>query len=239
MSLLKSTFFTIFMLVWSMAYALFLILTAPFFSLKNRFKLVFFYGQVILFMLQATCGLSHSVEGLENIPNEPHVALWKHGSSWEVFAQFLIGPPKVLVLKHELLWIPFFGIGLKLLRSIAIHRGGGISAVNQVLNQGQARLAEGLSVLVFPEGTRMTEGETRRYGISGALLASQAGCKLLPVAHDAAYYWPRRGLNKKKGVIRLIIGPPIDATGCDPRELNDQVQAWIEMTIKRIRREST
>jgi len=203
MSLLKSTFFTIFMLVWSMAYAFFNF-NCSFLFFKKSLQISFFYGQVMLFMLRATCGLSHSVEGLENIPNEPHVALWKHGSSWEVFAQFLIGPPKVLVLKHELLWIPFFGLGLKLLRSIAIHRGGGISAVNQVLNQCQARLAEGLSVLVFPEGTRMPEGETRRYGISGALLASQAGCKLLPVAHDAAYYWPRRGLNKKKASYDLL-----------------------------------
>jgi 1-acyl-sn-glycerol-3-phosphate acyltransferase len=182
-----------------------------------------------------TCKLDYRVEGLENIPAEPHVAYWKHSSAWETFGQFLVGPPKVIVLKHELMYIPFVGFGLSLLRSIDVKRGAGTSAVNQVVSQGGSRLAEGLSVLIFPEGTRVAAGETRRYGVSGALLASRAGCKVVPVAHDAGYYWPRRGLLKKPGTIRVIVGPPIDAAGREPREINEEAQAWIESTIARIR----
>jgi 1-acyl-sn-glycerol-3-phosphate acyltransferase len=181
------------------------------------------------------CRLDWRVEGLENIPDAPHVALWKHSSAWETFAQFLIGPPKVIVLKRELILIPFFGWGLWQLRSIAVDRSAGASAVYQVVHKGTARLREGLSVLVFPEGTRMAAGETRRYGVSGALLASRAGCVVVPVAHDAGYFWPRRGLLKKAGTITVVIGPPIDAAGRDPREVNDEVQAWVEATIKRLR----
>ena len=70
--------------------------------------------------------------------------------------------------------------------------------------------------------------------MSGALLASQAGVKIIPVAHNAGDYWPRRGLLKKPGTIRVVIGPPIEATGRDPRELNAEVQAWIEGTMRRI-----
>ena len=72
--------------------------------------------------------------------------------------------------------------------------------------------------------------------MSGALLAARSGCKVVPIAHDAGYYWPRRGLLKKPGVIRVRIGAPIDATGRDPRELNEQVQAWIEAAITEMRR---
>ena len=104
-----------------------------------------------------------------------------------------------------------------------------------MVHKGAARLREGLAVLVFPEGTRMAAGETRRYGVSGALLASRAGCVVVPVAHDAGYFWPRRGLLKKPGTITVVIGPPIDAAGRDPREVNDEVQAWVEATIKRLR----
>ncbi len=82
----------------------------------------------------------------------------------------------------------------------------------------------------------MAAGETRRYGVSGALLASRTGCKVVPVAHDAGYYWPRRGLMKKPGTVRVIVGPPIDAAGREPREINEEAQAWIESTIAHIRR---
>ena len=78
----------------------------------------------------------------------------------------------------------------------------------------------------------MAPGETRKYGVSGALLASQAGVKLVPVAHNAGDFWPRRGLLKKPGLVRVVIGPPIEAAGRDPRELNAEVQGWIEGTMR-------
>jgi 1-acyl-sn-glycerol-3-phosphate acyltransferase len=103
-----------------------------------------------------------------------------------------------------------------------------------VLDQGRDRLAAGIWVLVFPEGTRMEPGQTRKYGMSGALLASQSGVKIVPVAHNAGDFWPRRGLLKKPGLIRVVIGPPIEAAGRDPRELNAAVQAWMERTMREI-----
>jgi 1-acyl-sn-glycerol-3-phosphate acyltransferase len=78
----------------------------------------------------------------------------------------------------------------------------------------------------------MKHGETRRYGVSGALLASNANVCVVPVAHDAGHYWPRRGIMKKSGTIRVVIGKPVAAAGRDVRELNAQVQEWIETTIR-------
>jgi len=236
---LGSLVFTTFLFLWTLGYAAFFVLVGGFMSHRRRFALIEWYAERIFDVLRVTCKLDYQVEGLENIPNEPHVAYWKHSSAWETFGQFLIGPPKVIVFKHELIYIPFVGFGLRLLRSIAVKRGAGTSAVNQVVSQGRSRLAEGLSILIFPEGTRVAAGETRRYGVSGALLASRAGCKVVPVAHDAGYYWPRRGLIKKPGTVRVIVGPPIDAAGREPREINEEAQAWIESTIVRIRTESS
>ena len=59
----------------------------------------------------------------------------------------------------------------------------------------------------------MAAGETRRYGSSGTLLAAQENRKIVPVAHNAGYFWPRRGVLKRRGTIRVIIGPPIDPVG--------------------------
>jgi 1-acyl-sn-glycerol-3-phosphate acyltransferase len=119
-------------------------------------------------------------------------------------------------------------------KPIAIDRGAARAAVNQVLKQGAARLAEGLWILIFPEGTRTSLGEERKYGISGAMLACRTGKKIVPVAHTAGYFWPRRGLTKKPGTIRVVIGPPIDCIGRDPRDVNEEVRAWIESTMTRI-----
>ena len=235
MQALGSIVFTTFLFLWTIGYAAFFVLVGGFMTHRRRFALIEWYAERIFDVLRVICKLDYRVEGLENIPAEPHVAYWKHSSAWETFGQFLVGPPKVIVLKHELMYIPFVGFGLSLLRSIDVKRGAGTSAVNQVVSQGGSRLAEGLSVLIFPEGTRVAAGETRRYGVSGALLASRAGCKVVPVAHDAGYYWPRRGLLKKPGTIRVIVGPPIDAAGREPREINEEAQAWIESTIARIR----
>jgi 1-acyl-sn-glycerol-3-phosphate acyltransferase len=235
---LRSAVFTAFLFLWTLAYAIFLVLIGWMLPLERRFALVRWYAQRIFDVLRFTCRLDFTVEGLENIPAEPHVAYWKHSSAWETFGQFLVGPPKVIVLKHELMYIPFFGWGLALLRSIPVNRGAGASAVSQVVTHGMQRLGEGLSVLIFPEGTRMAAGETRRYGVSGALLASRSGCKVVPVAHDAGYYWARRGLLKKPGTVHVLVGPPIEAAGRDPRIINDEAQAWIEQAIAGLRARS-
>jgi 1-acyl-sn-glycerol-3-phosphate acyltransferase len=136
-------------------------------------------------------------------------------------------------MKREIYWIPFVGWGCMLARCIAIDRKAGAAAVNQVLAQGRDRMERfGAWVAVFPEGTRMAPGETRRYGSSGTLLAAQEGCKIVPVAHNAGYFWPRRGLLKKRGTIRVVIGPPIDPAGRDAREVNEEVQTWIESHVE-------
>jgi 1-acyl-sn-glycerol-3-phosphate acyltransferase len=236
MQWLRSLIFTAFMFLWSAVYAIFFVIVAPFVPVKSRFGLAAWYARRMLEVLRLLCGLDFEVTGAGNFPADTHVALWKHSSTWETFAQFLIGPPKVIVLKRELLWIPFFGWGLALLRSIAIDRGAGASAVNQVIGRGSARLQEGLCVLVFPEGTRVAAGEIRKFGVGGALLASRAGCLVVPVTHDAGYYWPRRGLLKRPGTIRVVIGRPIPAAGRDAREINADAQAAIVEALAQIRR---
>jgi 1-acyl-sn-glycerol-3-phosphate acyltransferase len=80
----------------------------------------------------------------------------------------------------------------------------------------------------------MAPGTTRKYGISGALLATQTGRFVVPVAHNAGYYWPRRGLLKKRGTIRVVIGPAIDPRGLEARELNERIQSWIEATVAKL-----
>jgi 1-acyl-sn-glycerol-3-phosphate acyltransferase len=80
----------------------------------------------------------------------------------------------------------------------------------------------------------MPPGETRKYGVSGALLAQEAGVMIVPVAHNAGDFWQRRELTKRPGTVRFCIGPPIDASKQSPRETNLLVQDWIETKMQEI-----
>ncbi|HET7812049.1 MAG TPA: lysophospholipid acyltransferase family protein [Steroidobacteraceae bacterium] len=233
MQFLGSLVFNVLMWLWMLVFAFTYCVVTPFMPFRARFWLAGVMTRVIFFKLKWLCGLTYTVEGRENLPAGANVIFMKHSSTWETFAIMILFPPLVWVMKREILFIPFVGWGCVLARCIAIDRKAGASAVNQVLKQGKDRMERlGASVMVFPEGTRMAPGETRRYGSSGTLLAAQQGCKIVPVAHNAGYFWPRRGVLKKRGVIRVVIGPPIEAAGRDARQVNDEVQAWIERHVE-------
>jgi 1-acyl-sn-glycerol-3-phosphate acyltransferase len=233
MQLLKSLFFTAFMMVSALAFGGFMALCflAPY---RTQFAIARSWARLQFWLLGTVCGLTFTVEGRERIPAGNHIVMSNHTSAWETIAQFLIFPPQVWVLKRELLWIPFIGWGLKLLRPISINRGAGHRAVNQVIEQGKERLADGLWIIIFPEGTRVVAGEKRKYGVSGALLATETGKFVVPLSHNASDFWVRRGIVKKAGTIRVVIGEPIAAAGKDARELNDEVRQAIEAGLARI-----
>lgn len=227
MQLFRSLLYTTFLFLGTLVYAV-VVLVLAWLPPKGLYAIADNWARVQLWMLSTLCGLSYVVEGRENIPQGAHISMWKHSSAWETIAQAAIFPPQAWVLKRELMWIPLVGWALRCLQPIAINRKAGASAVNQVIEQGKKRLSEGLWILIFPEGTRVAHGEKRKYGVSGALLASRAGVKIVPVAHTAGSYWPRRGWVKQRGVIRVAIGPAIEAAGRDPREVNEQVRGWID-----------
>jgi 1-acyl-sn-glycerol-3-phosphate acyltransferase len=201
---------------------------------RHRFAMARGWARGLLWVLERLCGLKFVVEGRERIPPGAHIVMSNHASAWETIAQFVIFPPHVWVLKRELLWIPFVGWGLKVLRPIAINRGESHRAVNQVVEQGKARLADGLWIIIFPEGTRVMAGETKKFGLSGALLATATGKLVIPLSHNAGSFWPRRSFVKKSGTIRVVIGEPIASVGKNPRQLNEEIRQSIEAGLAKI-----
>jgi 1-acyl-sn-glycerol-3-phosphate acyltransferase len=229
-----SLLFTGFLFAWTFLYAIPFVVLCLFLPFPRRYALVRIYAGCTLAVLRWCCGLTYQVEG--SLPQGAHVAFWKHSSSWETIAMMVVFPRQVWVLKRELMWIPVVGQGIWLMHAIAIDRKAGHSAVSQVVEQGRERLAEGDWVIIFPEGTRMPPGETRRYGMSGTLLAQETGRLIVPVAHNAGSFWPRRGLLKKPGTVRVIIGPPVSPQGRNLREVNEELQTWVERTVQALPR---
>ena len=178
-----------------------------------------------------TCGIHYEVVGRENIPATNAIVLCKHQSAWETLVLPLCLPPLAFVIKRELLWIPFFGWGLALMEPIAIDRGVRRKAIYQLLAQGRERLEAGRWVVVFPEGTRVSAGSKGTYSLGGALLAQRTGYPVVPVAHNAGEYWPRRRFLKRPGTIQLTFGPVIESTGKSAAEINALAESWIEKTV--------
>lgn len=226
MLILSSLIFTIGQWLFTPIFTVVALLTFPF-SRITRNKIISLWARTMLWWLRVTCNITYQLKGAENIPASPCVILAKHQSAWETLAFQLIFPPQVYVMKRELLWIPFFGWGLAMTSPIAINRGAGREALKQLVKLGKERLACGLWVVVFPEGTRIAPGEQSRFHIGGAWLASGAKATVLPVAHNAGLHWAKNTMLKRPGVITVSIGKPFDSAHLKPDAVNIQAEAWI------------
>jgi 1-acyl-sn-glycerol-3-phosphate acyltransferase len=193
------------------------------------------YCRLALWAGDFFCGMKVVVEGEENLPDEPSVIMIKHTTTLETYGHLPVFPRTAWVIKREIIWMPVFGWAIGLLfQPIAIKRSAGRSAVKQVISLGKEKLANGIWVTIYPEGTRMPPGETRKYGVSGAALAQAAGVPIVPVAHNAGDLWRRLEFVKRPGTVRFCIGPPISAQGRPPKETNLVVQDWIENKMMEI-----
>lgn len=190
----------------------------------------------VIVWLRLVCGVRYRVEGLENIPPRPYVVVAKHQSQWETFYLQLPFAPVCTILKKELVEMPVFGWGLATVKPIAIDRSAKREALKQIVDDGCLRLAEGISVLIFPEGTRTEIGKVGRYARGGADLAVRGNVPLLPVAHNAGECWPGKKFLKYPGVVTVVIGAPIHPDGADSKTLMGRAEAWIEAEVKRVSR---
>ena len=230
---IRSALFSLVFVTTIPLFALLTLLCFPF-PFRTRYAVATRWARLNLWSLARICKLRYEVIGREHIPTDTAIIFSKHQSTWETLALQEIFPPQVWVLKRELLWLPFFGWGLAMLGSIAIDRKAGRKAVEQLVVQGRQRLESGRWVVVFPEGTRIAPGQKGRYRIGGAVLAEQTGHCIIPVAHNAGEFWPRRGFIKRPGVIQVVIGPPIPSQGRTAADILKDAESWIESTMSRI-----
>jgi 1-acyl-sn-glycerol-3-phosphate acyltransferase len=209
-----------------------LILLATVLSFSTRYWLSKIWVQTLLWAAKVCCGITHEVEGLENLPQDrAAIVLSNHQSAWETvaFRQFL--PIHTTLLKRSLLWIPFGGWALATLKPIAIDRENQREALKILMEQGTAALNEGLWVVVFPEGTRTTPGENKRFSAGGAMLAHKTGYPVIPLAHNAGEVWPRYSFLKYPGVIKVKIGPVIEVDGKKAKEINELAENWVRTAL--------
>ena len=186
-----------------------------------------------LWLLKHVVGIDYRIVGAENLPRTPAIYAAKHQSAWETLflSRYLDYP--AFVLKQELLSIPLFGWFLRRAGMIAIDRKAGASAIRHMARQATATLESGRSILIFPEGTRVSPGESRPYQPGVAALYTQLKVPLVPVALNSGLFWGRQAYIKKPGTIVVEILPPIPP-GLDRKAMMKELETRIETAAKRL-----
>ena len=231
MLLLRSVLFYLVYSLTLVPHASLCVLLGWMLPLHTRYQYFTQWNRFVVWWVGVCCGVRYEVQGREKVPAEPFVLLSNHQSPWETLFLYYEFRPLCAVLKRELFRIPFFGWALWMLRPIAIDRSKRRNARDSLLSQGKQQLSNGISILVFPEGTRGEPGQDRKYYTGGAELAIAAEARILPVAHNAGVYWPARKLVKTPGTITVVIGDPIDTNGREARELTEELKRWVASVL--------
>ena len=209
------------------------------FSFNVRYRFINFYSVLNLWVLKNLCQIDYRVEGKENIPDETCIIFSKHQSALETMMVQRVFPPLTFVVKKELLWLPFFGWGLRAIDPIAIDRKAGRRAIAEIVKQGIDRLTNGIWIVIYPEGTRSQPGTKLPYKKGGAILATKSEHKVIPVAHTAGEYWPKGFFSRQTGTMVFSIGPAIETKDKTPNEVMQEAECWIETKMKEISTIST
>jgi 1-acyl-sn-glycerol-3-phosphate acyltransferase len=239
MQLIRSVTFLVYQLLVTVFFAFVMLCTFPL-ARRTRFMTTTGWTRSVVWGARVLCGIHYRVIGRENIPvNQQVMVCSKHSSTWETLALNFLFAPGAFIAKRELLFLPFFGWGFALASPITINRKAGAEAMAQMIAQGRERVAIGFNIVIFPEGTRISAGKRGKYKTGAARLATginKEGTRMpiLPIAHNAGYLWPKKGVLKTPGTITLSILPPIDPSDWDTQALTNELERVIEAEVERL-----
>jgi 1-acyl-sn-glycerol-3-phosphate acyltransferase len=173
------------------------------------------------------------VRGIENLPKGALLVAGKHQSIWETFAILTLLDDPCVVLKRELLFIPFSGwFGLKL-RAIGIDRSAASQALRKMVKQAKREVAEGRQIVIMPEGTRKAPEDPPDYKPGAAALYGQLGVACVPFGLNAGVFWPRRKFLRYPGTIVIEFLPAIPV-GLKRAEFQRRLEEAIETSTNRL-----
>jgi len=163
------------------------------------------WARLTFWGLRVFAGVGFEIRG--TVPQGPVLVASKHMSMWDTLALYLALREPAIVLKRELLRIPFYGWFLAKAAAIPIDRGAGASALRKMADAARKVLAQDRPILIFPEGTRKKPGAVPDYKPGVAGLYGLLGVDCVPVALNSGVYWT--GFLKHPGTIVLQFLEPI------------------------------
>jgi 1-acyl-sn-glycerol-3-phosphate acyltransferase len=195
-----------------------------------------FWAAGVLGLLKVIVGLDHEIRGLDRLPRNGCIIAMKHQSAWDTLILPVVLSDPAIVLKRELLLLPFYGWYAARAGSIAIDRKAGAGAVRRMLAKARPVATSGRPIVIFPEGTRVAPGERRAYQPGVAALYQLLGLPLVPAAVNSGLYWGRRSFLKRPGRIVLEFLDAIPPGRTRPR-LMAELERRIETATAALLRE--
>jgi 1-acyl-sn-glycerol-3-phosphate acyltransferase len=191
------------------------------------------WSRLVFLGLRVLAGTRFELRGTR--PANGVLVASKHMSMWDTLALYLVLDDPAVVLKRGLTWVPFYGWYISKAGSIPIDRGGGAQALRAMAGAAKRMIAQGRSILIFPEGTRKRPDAPPDYKPGVAGLYGQLGVECVPAALNSGLFWT--GLLKRPGTIVLEFLEPIPP-GLRSREFMALLEGRIEAATARLAAEA-
>ena len=191
-----------------------MIFWTPYYFLSPRHRAWFvpkFWARSSLWLQAKIAGTKSEISGMENLPEGSFILAPKHQSFWDAIAFFPYLRDPLYILKRELMWIPFFGWYVAKMKMIPVNRGKRSVALKAVVVATRKEMQHDRQLIIYPEGTRRAPGDEPAYKWGIAELYSALNLPVVPVAHVAGLYWPRRKFLRHPGTIKARFLKPIPA----------------------------
>jgi 1-acyl-sn-glycerol-3-phosphate acyltransferase len=206
--------------------------------LDRHGRFVYRINQLWTWVILRVGGIKLQVKGLENVDlGGRYIFMVNHQSNVDipVLIQGLLGFQLRWIAKRELLRVPFFGWAMWATKHIVVDRSDPLDAVRS-LARAKDRLAAGLSIVVFPEGTRSRDGKLLRFKKGGFLLAVETRTTVVPVTiNGSARVLPAGAWRLRPGIVEVVVDKPVPVEGFRPgnlRHLSEQVRNRIAANLR-------
>lgn len=230
--MLRTIFFYIVFYPWTLI-AVIIAISLSLFGRDLVHSCGIFWGRGCLWL----AGLKLQVKGTENlIVNGPAIYVCNHQSNVDIPLLYAGLPIQFRwMAKKELFHIPLFGFAMKRGGYIPIDRSNRKQAMRS-LTAAARRIQDGVSVIIFPEGTRTTDGKLQPFKKGALLLAAKARVPIIPMAIQGSYQvQPKGSMRINPAPLKLTILPPVttaDLKSAQIDELTDQVHDQIARCLK-------
>lgn len=170
-------------------------------------------------------GLRCEVRG--EVPTGEVLVAAKHQSFLDIMMIFHILPRAKFIMKKQILWTPVIGQYTKRMQMISVDRGKRGQAITKMMEDVQSGRVDPGQIVIYSQGTRVAPGAKVPYKVGTAVLYEQLGQPCVPVATNAGYFWPRRGLYRRPGLAVVEFLSPIA-----PGLRKDAFMAQLEETVE-------
>ena len=205
-------------------------------------KIVYRINRLWTWVVLRVGGVKLRVTGLERLDsNRQYIFMVNHQSNVDIpiLVQSLSRFQLRWIAKKELLWVPFFGWAMWATKHITVDRANPMHAMKS-LRLAKERIAAGISVVVFPEGTRSRDGQLQRFKKGGFLLAVQTNTEIVPVTIKGSYdLLPSGAWRLLSGTVEVVVDQPVSIAGYRPgnlRLLSEQIRETIAGHLRQSRR---